>query len=156
MSRKNNRLNQLKFISNIFQMSLKEIKDTLGFETLTMIFRRVGEAAADLMVPKLEGKYSTMDEFANLLITYIVEPILGPNQGKIQINENKIDIQLNACPYKRAGHFPIQDMDFFCHYTEGLFDQAFKLAFPDKNFDMEAKELIAKGCKHCIFEAEFI
>lgn len=137
-------------------MSLKEIKDTLGFETLTMIFRRVGEAAADLMVPKLEGKYSTMDEFANLLITYIVEPILGPNQGKIQINENKIDIQLNACPYKRAGHFPIQDMDFFCHYTEGLFDQAFKLAFPDKNFDMEAKELIAKGCKHCIFEAEFI
>ena len=39
----NKRLNQLKFISSIFQMSLKEIKETLGFETLTMIFRRVGE-----------------------------------------------------------------------------------------------------------------
>lgn len=155
MAKKNNRLNQLKFISNIFQMSLKEIKDTLGFETLTMIFRRVGESQAEILVSKLKGKYHNMEEFAHLLIYHAIEPILGKEKGKITISGNKIEIELEDCPYKKAGHFPIQDMDFFCHYTEGLFHEAFALAFPETTFDMEVKDLISKGCKSCTFEAEF-
>lgn len=151
---KNKRLNQLKFISNIFQMSLKEIKDTLGFETLTMIFRRVGESAAEEIVEKLKGKYSTVEEFGNLIIAEVVEPIIGENKGLIKIEGNIITIELDACPYKKAGHFPIQDMEFFCHYTEGLFDTAFQIAFPEKKFYMEPKELISTGCKKCLFQSE--
>ncbi|MHA1672305.1 MAG: hypothetical protein ACTSYI_01630 [Promethearchaeota archaeon] len=150
----NKRLNQLKFISSIFQMSLKEIKETLGFETLTMIFRRVGETAAERIVKRLEGKYTTIEEFGNILIKDVIEPIIGENKGNIIFEGNKIVIELEACPYKKAGNFPITEMEFFCHYTEGLFDTAFKLAFPDKQFYIEPKDLISKGCNSCVFETE--
>ena len=135
-------------------MSLKEIKDTLGFETLTMIFRRVGEAAAEDIYSNLKGKYTTVEEFCNLLVSDVIAPVIGENKGSVQVTGNKIDIELDACPYKKAGRFPIQDMEFFCHYTEGLLDTALQLAFPDKHFYMEPKELIAKGCTKCIFESE--
>ena len=148
------RVRQLKFIANIFQRSLKEIKDTLGFETLTMIFRRVGEAAAEDIVHKLKGKYTTVEEFCNLLVSDVITPVIGENKGSVVVNGNKIDIELDACPYKKAGGFPIKEMEFFCHYTEGLLDAALQLAFPDKQFFMEPKELIANGCKKCVFESE--
>lgn len=149
------RVRQLKFISNIFQMSLKEIKDTLGFETLTMIFRRVGEATANEIYEKFKGKYHTVEDYCDLLIRNIIEPIIGENQAHVKFEDTKLQITLDACPYKKAGGFPIQDMEFFCHYTEGLFDEALRLAFPDKKFYTEPKDLIANGCDHCVFESEF-
>lgn len=148
------RLKQLKFIANIFQMSLKEIKETLGFETLTMIFRRVGEAAAEDITKNFKGRYNTVEEFGELLIKEVIEPIIGENNGKLVVDNDKIIIRLKACPYKTAGRFPIKDMEFFCHYTEGLFDTALKLAFPDKTFMIEPKELIAEGCSECVFESQ--
>ena len=151
---RNKRINQLKFIANIFKMSLQEIKETLGFETLTMIFRRVGEAAAEKIVKRLNGKYTSVDEFCNLIITQVIEPVIGEGKGGYKVDGNKITFELQACPYKKAGGFPIKDMEFFCHYTEGLFDESLKLAFPDKNFYMEPKDLISKDCASCVFDSE--
>lgn len=153
MSKK--RIKQLKFIANIFQMSLKEIEETLGFETLTMIFRRVGESSGEHLAKAYKGKYSTIEEFTDLIIKHVIEPILGPEQARFITNHNKISIELDACPYKKSGGFPIQKMEFFCHYTEGLFDIALKTAFPDKELLIEPVELIANGCDKCRFEAQW-
>jgi hypothetical protein len=150
----NKRIMQLKFIANIFKMSLNEIKETLGFETLTMIFRRVGEAAAASIVERLKGKYNTIDEFCALIISNVMEPVIGESKASFNIDGNKISITLDACPYKKAGGFPITEMDFFCHYTEGLIDESLKLAFPDKTFFTEPGDLISGKCKSCTFESE--
>lgn len=148
---------QLKFISNIFNMSLKEIKDTLGFETLTMIFRRVGEESGKNVVKKMKGRYQTPEQFLALLLKEVIEPVIDVGQAKFEINGNNVKIELDACPYKKAGGFPIQDMSFFCDYTEGLFDTALKEAFPDRKFIMDMpKDLISKpGCKQCIFNGQY-
>ena len=136
-------------------MSLKEIKETLGFETLTMIFRRVGEAAANQIVTKFKGKYSSVNEFCELLITDVINPIIGENKCSIKVSDDgKVEFELDACPYKKAGGYPIKEMEFFCHYTEGLFDEALKLAFPDKEVWTEPIELISTGCQKCIFESK--
>ena len=148
------RLKQLKFIANIFNMSLNEIRETLGFETLTMIFCRVGEASAENVVKRLKGKYETIEEFGQLLIENVIEPVLGENKSTVENSEGKVKISLDACPYKRSGGFKIQEMGFFCHYTEGLFDNAYKLAFPDKTVFTEPVGLIADKCKNCTFDIE--
>ncbi len=149
------RLKQLKFIANIFNMSLKEIQDTLGFETLTMIFRRVGEAAAENIVKRLKGRYNSIEEFGNLIIKNVIEPVLGQGEGSISVSDKTITLVLNECPYKKSGRFPIKDMAFFCHYTEGLFDQAFKLAFPENTVFTQPGGLISSGeCKNCTFNIE--
>jgi hypothetical protein len=152
-SNQNNRIFQLKFIANIFNLSLKEIKDTLGFETLTMIFRRVGEENAVNIVKQFKGKYKTVEEFCKLIVEQVIEPIIGKDQGKIIIDGEKVIIELNQCPYKKAGGYPIKEMGFFCHYTEGLFDNALKLAFPDKKFNLHPNGLISESCEKCRFEA---
>lgn len=149
------RLKQLKFISNIFQISLNAIKDTLGFETLTMIFRRVGEDSAVNVVKRLKGKYNSLQEFSDLLIKEVISPVIGENKGRIKVEGNKIIIELDACPYKTSGGFPIKDMDFFCHYTEGLFDYAYQQAFPDKKFELKIDGLISGSCDKCTFINEF-
>ncbi|MHA1684477.1 MAG: hypothetical protein ACTSUE_26300 [Promethearchaeota archaeon] len=147
------RLMQLKFIANIFQYSLKEIKDTLGFEALTMIFRRVGESVGESVVSRFKGKYSTIDEFCSLMIKHVIAPVVGEGSVNCQRDGNKLTFTLDACPYKKAG-FPIKDMAFFCDYTEGLLDTAIKEAFPEKKFEMDIPgELISnEGCSKCIFE----
>jgi len=99
------RLNQLKFIANIFNMSLKEIKDTLGFETLTMIFRRVGEASAENIVKRFTGQYKTPEEFCGLLIKNVIEPVIGSNMGSAVVDGNNIKISLKEWQY----HFPCMD-----------------------------------------------
>ena len=115
MSKK--RIKQLKFIANIFQMSLKEIEETLGFETLTMIFRRVGESTGEEVVKRFEGKYKNLNEFCDLLVAHVIEPVIGETKGRIKIEGQNINIELDACPYKKSGGFPIQKMSFFCHYN---------------------------------------
>ena len=145
------RLRQLKFIASIFNQSLKEIKETLGFETLTMIFRRVGESSAEQIVERLKGRYNTPEEFGNIMIKEVIEPVIGDGKGKITVNGGQVEIVLEACPYKKAGGFPIKEMEFFCHYTEGLFDNAFKLAFPELNMEITPKELISQSCTQCVF-----
>jgi hypothetical protein len=150
----NKRLAQLKFITTIFSMSLKEIKDIMGFETLTMIFRRVGEAAGENVVKRLQGKYSSIDEFANLLISEVIEPALGEGNGKVSVEGGKVIIDLAACPYKVAG-MPIKDMSWFCEYTEGLFDSAIRGAFPDYKVETRSPEKIAQECATCKFEISY-
>jgi len=144
---------QLKFIATIFDLSLKEIKDTLGFETLTMIFRRVGETTAESIMKRLEGKYKSEKEFGEKLLEAYFWPIIGKENAKLSIEGNVITIELLNCPYKKAG-FPIKDSSFFCDYTQGLVDVAFKKAFPSKKFDFNPPtELLAKeGCKRCFFK----
>lgn len=149
----NKRLMQLKFIANIFDVSLKEIKDTLGYETLTMIFRRVGETTAESILKRLEGKYTDEKEFLEKLLETYFWPIIGKENAKFTVEGNEITIELLNCPYKKAG-FPIKDMSFFCDYTQGLLDVAIKKAFPNKNFEFNIpSELISKeGCNRCFFK----
>ncbi len=145
------RINQLKFIASIFSMSLHEIKEIMGFETLTMIFRRVGEVAGSNVVKRLKGKYNTVEEFAKLLISHVIEPVIGDGKSTASITGNKVVITLGACPYKNAG-FPIKDMSWFCEYTEGLFDNAMKAAFPDKKIETVSSDRISKNCETCKFD----
>ena len=145
------RLKKLKFISNIFALTLTEIKDTLGEETLTMIFRRVGETTGEKIVTRFKGKYTTLDEFCGLLISQIIEPIIGEGKASYSVSGDKVSFELQACPYKIAGGFPIKDMSFFCHYTEGMIDIALKEALPDKNLTIEPSDLISGNCSSCKF-----
>ena len=150
---KNKRMLQLKFIASIFNMSLQEIRDTLGFETLTMIFRRVGEKAAENIVKRLTGKFTSIEEFCSLLVDDVFAPVIGEDMASYAIDNDKITFTLKACPYKKAGGYPIQDMSFFCHYTEGLIDHAVKTAFPSKSFFTEPVHLISQaGCEECVFD----
>ncbi len=148
------RIQQLKFIASIFNYSMKEIRETLGFETLTMIFRRVGEEVADHIVKRLEGKYESVEDFCNLLINEVINPVIG-DKGSFTVDGDNVTIKLGACPYKKAGGFPIQDMSFFCDYTEGLIDTAFQKAFPDKNYFTELKQSLGRNpeCSECVFNA---
>ncbi len=145
------RINQLKFIASIFSMSLHEIKEIMGFETLTMIFRRVGEAAGNNVVKRLKGKYNSVEEFTKLLMSSVIGPVLGEGKSKVSVAGNKVTISLGACPYKNAG-FPIKDMSWFCEYTEGLFDSAMKAAFPDKKVETVSSDRISKNCATCKFD----
>ncbi|MBD3188693.1 hypothetical protein GF325_17835 [Candidatus Bathyarchaeota archaeon] len=147
------RLMQLKFIANIFQYSLKEIKETLGFEALTMIFRRVGESVGEQIVGRFKGKYESIEEFCKLMIEHVISPVVGEDAVRCDISGNTLTFTLDACPYKKAG-FPIKDMSFFCHYTEGMLDTAIKEAFPGKEFAMDLPDqLISKeGCDTCVFK----
>ncbi|MBD3351451.1 MAG: hypothetical protein GF364_08185 [Candidatus Lokiarchaeota archaeon] len=149
--KKNKRVKQLKFIASIFNLALNEIQDTLGFETLTMIFRRVGEASGLSIAEKFKGRYTTIKDFGNALIRYVINPIIGDGKSQLIEEGDKIIFKLDACPYKKAGGFPIQDMSFFCHYTEGMIDTAIKTAFPDLNYQTNPAKLIANGCEHCKF-----
>ena len=146
------RLGQLKFVTNIFNLSLKEIKETLGPETLTMIFRRVGETSGENIAKRLKGKFGNIKEFCNLIVTQIMDPVVGVGKCAAKVQDNKVIFELLACPYKKAGGFPIKEMSWFCHYTEGLLDIALKTAFPDKNFETFPKKLKAEGADKCVFE----
>ncbi len=143
---------QLKFIANIFQFSLEEIKMTLGEEALTMIMRRVGESVGERIAARLKGKYANVQEFCNMLIKDVIEPVVGEGMAKASVEGNNIKYVLGSCPYKKAG-FPISKMGFFCDYTEGLFDRSIKAAFPGAKYQMEPpKDLISKeGCTSCVF-----
>jgi len=145
------RINQLKFIASIFSMSLHEINEIMGFETLTMIFRRVGEAAGNNVVKRLKGKYNSVEDFAKLLISHVIEPVLGGGKSTVQVEGNKVTINLGACPYKNAG-FPIKNMSWFCEYTEGLFDSAMRGAFPDKKIETISGDRISQNCATCKFD----
>jgi hypothetical protein len=148
----NDRLMQLKFITNIFQFTLEEIKLTLGEEALTMIMRRVGESVGEKIAARLKGKYTNLQEFCNMLIKDVIEPVTGTGKAKATVDGNNIKFVLESCPYKKAG-FPIVKMGFFCDYTEGLLDRSIKAAFPGSKYSMEPpKELISKeGCASCVF-----
>jgi hypothetical protein len=148
----NDRLMQLKFIANIFQISLDEIKLTLGEEALTMIMRRVGESVGEKIAARLKGKYTTVQEFCNLVIKDVMEPVVGAGKATAIVTGNDIKFVLESCPYKKAG-FPIMKMGFFCNYTEGLIDSSVKAAFPGTKFSMETPaSLISRtGCTSCVF-----
>jgi hypothetical protein len=148
----NDRLMQLKFIANIFQISLDEIKLTLGEEALTMIMRRVGESVGEKIATRLKGKFTTPQEFCNLVIKDVIEPVTGAGKAKATVEGNNIKFVLDTCPYKKAG-FPILKMGFFCNYTEGLLDNSFKVAFPGIKYSIEQPtQLISKeGCTSCVF-----
>ena len=149
----NDRFMALKFIANIFQFSLEEIKETLGPEALTMIMRRVGESVGEKISIRLKGKYTTVEQFCGLLAKDVIEPVIGTDKVKVVVEGDDIKFILDSCPYKKAG-FPIQSMDFFCHYTEGLLDNSLKKAFPDMKISVETTgELISKpGCAQCVFK----
>lgn len=145
------RFMQLKFISSIFNLALHEIEETLGFETLTMIFRRVGEASGENIAKRLQGTYSSVEEFMNLVMENTIAPIIGKGKGSYSVEGDKITVILEACPYKKAGGFPIEEMKFFCHYTEGMLETAIKTGFPDKNYEFKTDELISDACQNCKF-----
>ncbi|MBD3351449.1 MAG: hypothetical protein GF364_08175 [Candidatus Lokiarchaeota archaeon] len=151
---KNKRVKQLKFIASIFNLALEEIQDTLGFETLTMIFRRVGEVSGKKIAERFNGQYNNIDEFGKLLIDFVINPVIGEGKGHISKEGDNLIVKLDACPYKKAGGFPIEDMRFFCHYTEGMIDTAIKTAFPDDEFKTTPDKLIASGCEHCRYIVE--
>ena len=145
----------LNFVGNIFKMSIGEIEETLGYETLTMIFRRVGERSAEIITKRLEGKYTTGAEFAELIVKTVIIPVLGEGNASSKEVDGKVKIIFNQCPYQESGKFILEDAAYFCHYTEGLIDHAFKLAFPDKTVLTTPIELLANKCSKCEFDVEF-
>lgn len=148
---KNKRQLQLKFIASIFNLTLKEIKDTLGFEALTMIFRRVGESSGENIANRFKGKYKSVEEFGKILIDNIISPIIGEGKSSMIKNGDTYVFKLDACPYKKAGGFPISDMSFFCDYTQGMIETAIKKAFPDKKIEFKTDSLISNKCESCSF-----
>ncbi len=100
---------------------------------------------------RLKGKYNSVEDFAKLLMSSVIEPVLGEGTSTVTVAGNKVNINLGACPYKNAG-FPIKDMSWFCEYTEGLFDSAMKSAFPDKKVETISSDRISKNCTNCKFE----
>lgn len=148
------RFMQLKFISSIFNLALNEIEETLGFETLTMIFRRVGEASGENIAQRFKGRYSNIGDFMKLVMENSINPVIGEGKGSFTVDGENISVSLAACPYKQAGGFPIEDMKFFCHYTEGMLERAVQEAFPDKNYILKTEELISDACQNCKFLIE--
>jgi hypothetical protein len=116
-----------------------------------MIFRRVGETVGEKVVERFKGKYASVEEFCNLIISNVIGPVIGMDQVHCNHEDNKLVFVLDTCPYKKAG-FPIKDMSFFCDYTEGLLDTAVSMAFPGKTFEMVPKDLISGDCASCTFE----
>ncbi|GAB4321342.1 MAG: hypothetical protein Kow0069_25570 [Promethearchaeota archaeon] len=153
MSARDRRIRQLKFIATIFEHSLLEIADTLGYEALTMIFRRVGERVGETVAKRLEGRHSSVEQFCDLLVHDVINPVIGGEGSCDHLGGGRVLIKLGACPYKKAAGFPVRDMSWFCDYTEGLIDAAFGRAFPEANLTVRLDESIARndGCQTCRF-----
>lgn len=143
---------QLKFIASMFRMAMEEFDKVVGPESIRTIFRLIGERQGKEVEKRIKEKFSidkwTPEEFADKFIKDVLDPALGEGQSEIEIEGDEMIVKVDVCPFKRAG-IDISNK-FYCTYTEGLIDEAAKIALKDTEFKTE--ELQSSGSECCKFK----
>ena len=134
-------LGGLKFIATMFKMAIAEIGNIMGEESLSTIFRLMGEKVGENVAGRINAK--TPEEFVTKMKTDVLEPALGAGNAELTVNGDEISVILKACPFQRAG-IDISNK-FYCTYTEGLVETAALKAFPN----IEFKSLKLRAVDNC-------
>jgi predicted ArsR family transcriptional regulator len=130
----------LKFVASMFKMAIKEIDNIMGQESLSTIFRLMGESVGENVAKRISAK--TPDEFAAKMKNDVLEPALGAGGAEITANGNEITVVLKVCPFEKAG-IDISNK-FYCTYTEGLVETAAKNSLGEINFVSEKLRAVDK------------
>lgn len=144
-------IKKLKFISSIFKMSINEMNNIMGPETIKTVYRLIGERIGEGVAGRIAKKFNisdfTPENFSEALLKDVLEPVLGAGGAELTPEGGNIRVKLNVCPFEKA------DMDiahkFYCNYTEGLIETAAKKAFG--NAELETITLKADGKSCCEF-----
>ena len=144
-------IKKLKFISSIFKMSITEMNNIMGPETIKTVYRLIGERIGSGVVDRMKKKFNllswTPENFSEAFLKDVIEPVLGPGGAEFTPEGGNIRAKLNVCPFENA------DMDithqFYCTYTEGLIETAAKTAFGKA--EIEKITLKAEGKDACEF-----
>ncbi|MHA1144282.1 MAG: methanogen output domain 1-containing protein [Candidatus Helarchaeota archaeon] len=144
-------IKKLKFISSIFKMSIQEMNNIMGPETIRTVYRLIGERIGTNVVERMKKKFKidnwTPSNFSEALVNDVLEPVLGEGGAELTAEGNDVRVKLNVCPFESA------DMDishqFYCTYTEGLIETAAKTAFGKA--ELEKITLKAEGKPCCEF-----
>ena len=141
------RLNQLKFISSMFNMAMVEFNNVMGPETIQTIFRLIGERQGEVVEQRWrEGDGITNwtpELLAKKISTDLIDVAVGEGSSDITVNGNEMKVVIKDCPFKQAG-IKIGDK-FYCTYTEGLIDTISKKALGNTEF----KSLKLRSVDNC-------
>lgn len=133
-------------------MTVKELDNVIGSESIQNIFRLIGENQGDAIETRMKKRYEidnwTLEQFANSLIKDVLEPALGEDSGEYTLNDDELILNIKVCPFKREGINITNKL--YCSYTEGLIEMAAKRAFQDIEFKNEDSQ--AKGGPSCLFK----
>ena len=113
-------IKKLKFISSIFKMSITEMNNIMGPETIKTVYRLIGERIGNTVVERMKKKFNvsewTPENFSEAILKDVIEPVLGPGGAEFTPEGGNIRVKLNVCPFEKA------DMDishqFYCTYME--------------------------------------
>ena len=141
-------LSQLKFIASMFRMTIAEINNIMGEESLQTIFRLMGEKIGESVVQRLSLTSAGADIFVDKMVKEVLEPVLGSGGAEISVNGSEITVILKACPFQQAG-IDISNK-FYCTYTEGLIETAAKAALT--NIEFKSLKLRASDNCDCEFK----
>ena len=144
-------IKKLKFISSVFKMSILEMNNIMGPETIKTVYRLIGERIGNNVVDRMKSKFNisewTPENFSEALAKDVLEPVLGEGGAELTAEGGNVRVKLNVCPFEKA------DMDishlFYCTYTEGLLETAAIKAFGKA--ELEEITLKAKGKPCCEF-----
>jgi hypothetical protein len=152
MERLKRRIEQLKFIASMFRMTMEELDNVMGPESIKTIFRLIGERQGEKVEARLKDKFKidkwTPEVFAEKLISDVIEPAIGTDKCVIKRDENELTVHIKVCPFKKAG-IDISNQ-FYCTYTQGLIETSAKAALGDISFSTD--DLISTGEECCIFK----
>ncbi len=145
-------IKKYKFISSIFKMSINEMNNIMGPETIKTVYRLIGERIGENVVKRMKDKFNidawTPENFSDAIVKDVLNPVLGEGGAEVNPDGGNIRVKLNVCPFEKA------DMDithlFYCTYTEGLIQTAASKAF-GKEIELEAISLKAEGKSCCEF-----
>lgn len=127
------RLSQLKFIASMFRLSMKEISNIMGEESVQVIYRLLGENVGELLSKRIKADKD--NPFDKKLLKFVFDPALGEGGAEISQEGNIITVILKVCPFKRAG-INISKK-YYCNYTEGLIETVAKNTLGDIEFKSE-------------------
>lgn len=143
---------QLKFVASLFKMTIKELDNVMGPESIQAIFRLMGENQGEAVEARMKKKYEidnwTPEQFADSLIKDVLEPALGEDSVEYKLNDNELIFNVKVCPFRRGGINITNKL--YCNYTEGLIETAAKKALQNIEFNSEDSQ--AKGGPSCIFK----
>jgi len=145
-------IKKYKFISSIFKMSIQEMNNIMGPETIKTVYRLIGEKIGEGIVKRMKDKFNidawTPENFSEAIVKDVLNPVLGEGGAEVKPENGNIRVKLNVCPFELA------DMDithlFYCTYTEGLIQTSASKAF-GKDIELEQISLKAEGKSCCEF-----
>ncbi|MHA1784704.1 MAG: methanogen output domain 1-containing protein [Candidatus Helarchaeota archaeon] len=145
-------IKKYKFISSIFKMSIEEMNNIMGPETIKTVYRLIGERVGESIVDRMKNRFNietwTPENFSDAIVKDVLTPVLGEGGAEVKAENGNIRVKLNVCPFEAA------DMDithlFYCTYTEGLIQTSASKAF-EKDVELEAISLKAEGKPSCEF-----